>query len=100
MPACADPRPPPLASARDWQEIFALLDSALELDPAAHPGWLESLGPEHARLVPLLKELLQAHAQGDSGSFLQGPASFAFADPVHASVSPVRLTRSRERTCC
>ena len=42
------------ASRRDWQEALALLDTALDLDPASHAGWLVSLAPDQARLSPLL----------------------------------------------
>ena len=90
----------PTASRRDWQEIFALLDTALELDPASHSGWLDALGPEQARLSPLLKDLLQAHAEVSTGDFLQSPPSFAFSTApariglaAHALVGPYRLLR-------
>ena len=87
-------------SRRDWQEIFALLDTALELDPASHPVWLEALGPDQVRLSPLLKELLRARAEVHTGDFMQSPATFVFANPAvrlglaaQALVGPYRLLR-------
>jgi hypothetical protein len=40
MPASAEP-----ASRRDWQEIFALLDTALDLDSDQRAAWLEHCRP-------------------------------------------------------
>jgi hypothetical protein len=95
MPAFAEP-----ASRRDWKEIFALLDAALELDPTEHPAWLESLPAEQARLSPLLKELLRSRADVASVDFMRTPATFALpAEPVEpglaaqALVGPYRLLR-------
>jgi eukaryotic-like serine/threonine-protein kinase len=91
---------PPLASPADWQQIFALLDTALDLDAAAQPRWLDTLPPEQAHLSPLLKNLLQAHAQVSTGDFLQSPPTFAFDDTparfslaADALVGPYRLLR-------
>ena len=90
MPACVD------TSRQDWVEAFALLDVALELEPAGHAGWLAALRPDQARLRPLLQALLQAHAQAGSDGFLQTPASFVVAaragqtdDAAHAGVAAV-----------
>jgi len=98
MPAGAEPRGPGRASAGDWQAVFALLDTALELDAASHTAWLESLGPEQARLSPLLRDLLQARAEVSTGSFMQTPPSFAVSSPAPALaasslVGPYRLLR-------
>jgi eukaryotic-like serine/threonine-protein kinase len=89
-----------IASPADWQQIFALLDTALELDPAAQPRWLDTLPPAQAHLSPLLKSLLQAHAQVSTGDFLQSPPTFAFDDaPARFAlaagtlVGPYRLLR-------
>ena len=43
----------PVASKEDWREVLALLDTALDLDPAAQAGWLASLAPRQQRLSPL-----------------------------------------------
>ena len=107
MPACADAVA--TASRGDWQEVFALLDTALELDPAARAVWLDGLdrlGPESARLSPLLRHLLQAHAEIATGDFLNSPPAFGFAPAMggagleaqaglaaQALVGPYRLLR-------
>ena len=107
MPACADAVA--TASRGDWQEVFALLDTALELDPAARAAWLDGLdrlGPEPARLSPLLRHLLEAHAEIATGDFLSSPPTFVFAPAMggaglevqaglaaQALVGPYRLLR-------
>ena len=90
----------PAALQRDWHDAFVLLDTALDLDPASHAGWLAALGPDHARLSPLLEELLRAHATGVTADFMQSPATFALAGepaPVRRDavdlVGPYRLLR-------
>ena len=91
----------PLASPREWREVFALLDTALEVEPAAQTDWLAALGPEQAHLSPLLAHLLQAHARVVTDDFLQSPAAFALlgdAPPrsplaAGALVGPYRLLR-------
>ena len=101
MPASAEhPAAPAGPSRRDWQEAFRLLDVGLELDPTAHAGWLAALGPEDARLSPLLEQLLRRHVERSTADFLQTPASFALdAEPLAAApsadvlVGPYRLLR-------
>ena len=95
MPASAEP-----ASRRDWQEIFALLDTALDLDSDQRAAWLEALPAEHARLSPMLNTLLQAHACMDIGDFMRAPATFALPTEttrqgltVQSLVGPYRLLR-------
>ena len=95
MPASAEP-----ASRRDWQEIFALLDTALDLDSDQRAAWLEALPAEHARLSPMLSTLLQAHASMDIGDFMRAPATFALPTEttrqgltVQSLVGPYRLLR-------
>ena len=80
MPASAEP-----ASRRDWQEIFALLDSALELDPVQHPAWLDALPAEQARLSPMLKSLLQAHADVGTADFMGAPGNLRVANGADAT---------------
>jgi hypothetical protein len=43
MPASAES-----VSRRDWQQIFVLRDTALELDSSKHRAWLDAL-PETGR---------------------------------------------------
>jgi eukaryotic-like serine/threonine-protein kinase len=95
MPASAEPE-----SRGDWQQIFALLDTALELDSVQHPAWLEALPAEQARLSPMLKALLQTHADAGTADFMRTPATFALPTeptpkgPAALSlVGPYRLLR-------
>ena len=89
------------ASPSDWQDIFALLDTALDLDPSAQAAWLESLAPDQTRLSPLLKELLQVHAVGQTDDFMPLPAIFAWPEiaagvaelAAQSLVGPYRLVR-------
>ena len=86
MPASADaagaeaPLGAPLASPGEWREIFALLDTALELDPSERTDWLAALGPEHAHLSPMLAHLLHANARVATDDFLQSPPAFTLLD--------------------
>ena len=93
----------PSASPADWLAIFALLDTALDLEPAKHAAWLAALSPENARLVPLLKALLQTHASSAASDFMRLPAVFSLPHPepsslplalqASAQVGPYRLLR-------
>ena len=93
----------PSASPADWLEIFALLDTALDLEPEKHAAWLAALSPENTRLAPQLKALLQTHATGGASEFMRVPATFALPEPAPASpplalqasalVGPYRLLR-------
>ena len=87
-------------SPRDWQEAFALLDTALDLDPGAHAAWLAALDGEQAHLRDLLAQLLSAHANAATGDFMQAPAVAALAGSsptelagVEGRVGPYRLLR-------
>ena len=86
------PAPALQPSREDWIEVFALLDVALDLDPAARTSWLAALGPQQARLAPLLQTLLQTHEQagaqiGNDG-FMQTPAAFVLADSKDPGSTP------------
>jgi serine/threonine protein kinase len=82
----------PFASPGEWQEIFALLDTALELDAAAQTDWLAALGPQHRHLSPMLARLLQAHARIGADDFLQPPLTGGWLDaPAPASLAPGAL---------
>ena len=93
MPASAEP-----TSRRDWQEIFALLDSALELGAAEQRAWLDGLSPEQARLSPMLKKLLLAHADIGTGDFMRAPASFSL--PTDLAPPGLTANPSSARTDC
>jgi hypothetical protein len=72
MPAYAES-----VSRRDWQQIFVLLDTALELDSSQHRAWLDALPPEQARLSPMLNSLLRAHADVGTGDSTARSATFS-----------------------
>ena len=90
MPASADaagaalplvaPTAAPRASPGEWRAIFALLDTALELDPVARTHWLAALAPEHAHLSPLLAHLLRANARVATDDFLRSPPALGLFD--------------------
>ena len=97
-----------LTTPGDWQAVFALLDVALDLDPAAQADWLAALAtraPDEARHAPLLAQLLGAHAARETDDFMRTPASALLerepaprdaAPPVlvaGALVGPYRLLR-------
>lgn len=92
-----------LASRQDWQHIFALLDAALDLDHTAQVSWLATLGPNEARLSPLLRDLLLAHAVSRPDDFMQSPAIFVLPDlapeqapqglAAQALIGPYRILR-------
>src|SRR5450432_3589329 len=97
MPTSA---PLPAPSREDWQQVFTLLDTALELDPAARADWLSTLGADQQQLAPLLTRLLHEHAEVADSDFLQaspiralssGPAPFLVGPD--ALVGPYRLLR-------
>ena len=79
----------PLASKQEWQDIFALLDTALDLEPSAHAAWLAALGPEQAHLSPPLQQLLKVHALRGTDDFMQSAAVFALQGGVGSSDEPV-----------
>ena len=90
----------PTASPQQWRQVFALLDTALEIEPAAQLHWLASLPPEQRDLAPLLVHLLRAQAEVETGDFLKTLPTFAFAErDVGAAlaagvlVGPYRLLR-------
>jgi tetratricopeptide (TPR) repeat protein len=87
-------------STECWREIFALLDTALDLDPPARAQWLASLDPASAGLGPWLDELLRTHAAEETSDFMRNDAIVALdgmrAPPVAGAdlvVGPYRLLR-------
>jgi tetratricopeptide (TPR) repeat protein len=52
-------------SPEDWREVFALLDTALELPVNARDQWLASLGDRPARITTALHELLARQTAQD-----------------------------------
>src|SRR5713226_3748827 len=53
-----------------WPTLSKLLDECLDLPEESRSSWLESLAPEHAPLLPALRELLENHKSAASAGFL------------------------------
>jgi hypothetical protein len=49
-----------------WRELFALLDTVLDLPEAERARWIESLDARRTSLKAALTELLARHAAGDT----------------------------------
>src|SRR5947207_13251281 len=50
-----------------WPALSALLDDYLDQPEEARAAWLDSLGPEHAHILPTLREVVsKGMARGDA----------------------------------
>ena len=49
-----------------WPALSKLLDEWLELPVESRAGWLDSLGPEHADILPMLRQIAQAQTNIDT----------------------------------
>jgi len=90
-----------MTSTEDWREVFALLDTALEMPVTARAAWLDTLDQHPAPVIGALRELL---ARQTSDRFLLDLPQFtgspdlprnALASEnvdVGSSVGPYRLT--------
>lgn len=84
-----------------WPSLSQLLDECLDLPPQYRGAWLESLGPEHAHLLPALRELILAGARPEHQDFLNtlpriGPSESSAAHPAFTAggiIGPYRLLR-------
>lgn len=88
-------------SADDWREVFALLDTALELPVAARADWLASLHDRPAHVTAALRELL---ARQTAEHFLENLPQFTGSPDlpremgvpenleIGSTVGPYRLT--------
>src|SRR5450432_255384 len=85
----------------DWPVVSELLDQWLDSPVEARAGWIEGLGPEYARVLPVLRELLPVPGSALTGQFLKTlpkatedttPAAAACLSPG-ALVGPYRLLR-------
>jgi eukaryotic-like serine/threonine-protein kinase len=59
-----------MSAGSDLKTLSALLDAALSLTPEERLGWVDRLGPEHADVKPLLRDLLTRPELKETGSFL------------------------------
>jgi serine/threonine protein kinase/tetratricopeptide (TPR) repeat protein len=84
--------------AAQWTRLSPLIDEWLDMPPGMRDSWLESLGPEYADILPTLRGLLRAGAEGDASALpsdlptfeapLRGPAL-----TPGALIGPYRLIR-------
>ena len=56
--------------AKIWARLNELLDEALEQAPATREAWLASLDPQHANLLPRLRDLLSRIPAIETNDFL------------------------------
>src|SRR5689334_17998324 len=93
-----------------WPAVSRLLDEWLEMPEESREGWLDRLGPEHADLLPALRELVApapaSRANNNADGFLyrlptlgatadwttRTPYPFALPAPG-SMVGPYRLIR-------
>jgi serine/threonine protein kinase len=73
-------------SAEDWREVFALLDTALEMPVAARAAWLDTLDQHPSQVRGALRELL---ARQTADRFLRDLPQFTGSpDLPHVATSP------------
>jgi hypothetical protein len=77
----------------NWITVSRLLDEALDLEPAARSGWLESLRRAQPDVAPALERLLAAHAHVETSALLQTLPQLDRAAALR--VGPARRTRRR-----
>jgi hypothetical protein len=68
-----DPQKNMKAMLGEWQEVFALLDTALELPPGERAAWLQGLSGSSAEFKTQLERLLAQNARLETGDFLAAP---------------------------
>jgi serine/threonine-protein kinase len=73
-----------------WPVLSRLLDECLDLPEPSRAAWLESLGPEHASVLPLLRQMLETENALDTLPKMLQPASVG-APGGH--IGPYRLLR-------
>ena len=80
-----------------WQALSALLDTALELDPAARAAWLAERRREQPDIAAQLERLLAREARADAEGFLdparQDTGADLLASPDAQALGPWRLER-------
>jgi eukaryotic-like serine/threonine-protein kinase len=64
------------ATLGEWQEVFSLLDTALDLPPVERAAWLQGLSGSSAAMKTRLENLLAQNARLETGDFLAMPPAF------------------------
>ena len=68
-----------------WREIFALLDTALDLPEDQREAWLDTLDGDRSTLKPALRDLLASRAGLETDDFLHRLPQFTRLDPAEAA---------------
>jgi len=71
-------------SAQDWRTVFALLDTALDLPPAARDSWLEGLADQPAQVTNALREVLARQNRQETGDFMRQLPQFTLTPDSQA----------------
>lgn len=72
-----------------WEALRALLDEALELEPAARPAWLAARRRDQPDLVTELEELLGREAAVEAERFLAPDREGPLRDPLESAEARV-----------
>lgn len=83
----------PTAAAPQWARVLALLDEALELDPARRDAWLATLRGDDTALAEQLRELLALHAANCSSRFMEHSPLDSGDDLVGRQIGPYLIER-------
>jgi len=68
-----------------WPSLSKLLDEWLDLPEESRPAWLENLGPEHATVLPMFRELVFNRANAGAEEFLKTLPCFLKAKATNES---------------
>ena len=80
-------------SATPWARILALLDDALELEPAQQLAWLAAMAAEDAALAARLRELLALHATNRASAFMERSPLDSQEDLLGGQIGPYLIER-------
>jgi hypothetical protein len=83
-------------SHQEWRQVFALLDTALDLPAQARDSWLDQLEHQPVQITNALRELLARRASRESGDFLQQLPHINVAlaiRPIRIRIDPRRRAR-------
>ena len=89
--------PPPPVDSASWNALSALLDTALDLDPAARAAWLAERRREQPDVAAQLERLLERESRADAEGFLdpsrQETGADLLAAPDALVLGPWKLER-------
>jgi eukaryotic-like serine/threonine-protein kinase len=79
--------------AQQWARTLALLDEALELEPAQRDAWLAALGADDVALGAKLRELLALHTANRASGFMERSPLERTEDLAGQQIGPYALER-------